>query len=260
MPQISIQVFSDIHFNVLTSKDTIPPILPLAKYLFLPGNICTLYHKMFFTFLDYCSKKWEKIFIIPGNQDFYSPKHNHTSLNFEYNLKISQRYKNIFYLNNSKASLDENIDVYGSTLWAKPLFNPYEVTHFTDFRSIQMFCPKKQQNTLIDYKFIVDLSNEDTKYLFESISNNTEKKIIIMTHFPPTQTGTRNPIKRAHQDFGNLLDRVQLSNVIVWVSGHTHWSHDIVYNNTRLLSNQLGHAFEAERTRFSETGLFVIDY
>jgi len=260
MPQISIQVFSDIHFDLLASKEVIPPILPLAKYLFLPGNISKLYHKMLFTFLDYCSLKWAKIFIVPGNQDFYSNKHNHTSLNFEYKLKIGERYNNIYYLNDSMASLDENIDVYGSTLWVKPLFNPYDVSHFADFRSIQMFCPTKKQNILIDHQFITNLSNKNTQYLFESIGNNTQKKIIILTHFPPTQTGTTNPSKKPHEDFGNLLDRVQLSNVLVWISGHTHWSYDCVYNGTRLISNQLGYAYEAERTRFSESGLFVIDY
>lgn len=260
MPRIYIQVFSDIYFDLLSSKDIVPQIMPLAKYLFLPGNICTLYHKMLFTFLDYCSQKWEKTFIVPGNHDFYSTKQNYTSLNFEFHMKISERYKNIYYLNNAKASLDENIDVYGSILWSKPLLNRFEVTQFADFRSIQMFCEKKKHNTLIDYKFITTLSNEDTAYLVQSITENTHKKIIIMTHFPATQTGTTNPKKGAHEDFGNILDKVQLSNVIVWVSGHTHWSHDIVYNNTRLISNQLGHAFEVEKPRFSETGLFVIDY
>ena len=256
--QITIQVFSDLHLNLLNPKDTIPPIIPEAKYLFLAGNICTLGHPTFFPFLDYCSRSWEKTFIVPGNQDFYSFKKNHGTLDFEYNLKIGERYKNIFYLNNSKASLNDTIDVYGSTLWSKPRFSRYEVKYFTDFLNIQQFSDKKKQNTLIDYHFVQNLSNKDADYLEESINKNTDKKTIILTHFPPTQEGTIQPSKVLHEDFGNILDKVNLCNVPLWISGHTHWSYDITHHSTRLISNQLG--FKFETTRYSKNGVFLIDY
>ena len=259
--QITVQVFSDLHLNLLNPKDTISPLIPAAKYLFLAGNVCTLGHPMFFTFLDYCSKGWEKTFIVPGNQDFYSLKKNHGTLDFEYNLKIGERYKNIFYLNNNKASLNDAIDVYGSTLWSKPRFSQLEVKYFSDFFSIRQFSAKKQQNILIDYDFVQNLSNKDSGYLAESIKNNndTNKKIIVLTHFPPTQEGTMSPLKTSHEDFGNLLDKVDLSNVPLWISGHTHLSYDITRTPyTRLVSNQLG--FQYETTGYSKTGLFVVNY
>lgn len=256
--QITIQVFSDLHLNQLNPKDTIPPIIPEAKYLFLAGNICTLSHATFFPFLDYCSKSWEKVFLVPGNQEFYSLKKNHGTLDFEYNLKIGERYKNIFYLNNGKASLNDTIDVYGSTLWSKPRFSRYEAKYFTDFLNIQQFSEKKKQNILIDYPFVQNLSNKDADYLAESINKNTNKKIIILTHFPPTQEGTIPPSKVLHEDFGNILDKVNLCHVPLWISGHTHWSHDIMYHSTRLISNQLG--FISETTGYSNTGVFQVDY
>ena len=259
--QITIQVFSDLHLNLLNKKDTIPPIVPEAKYLFLAGNICTLGHRTFFPFLDYCSQGWEKTFIVPGNQDFYSLKKNHGTLDFEYNLKIGERYKNVFYLNNSTASLNDTIDVYGSTLWSKPLFSRYEAKYFTDFLNIQQFSEKKKQNTLIDYPFVQNLSNKDADYLVESINNNTNntnKKTIILTHFPPTQEGTIPHSKVLHEDFGNILDKVNLCNVPLWISGHTHRSYDITRHSTRLISNQLG--FKFETTGYSKTGVFLVDY
>ena len=256
--QITIQVFSDLHLNLRSPKDTIPPIIPEAKYLFLAGNICTLNNFTFFPFLDYCSKSWEKTFLVPGNQDFYSLKKNHGMLDFEYNLKIGERYKNIFYLNNSKASLNDTIDVYGSTLWSRPRFDRYEAKYFTDFLNIQQFSESKKTNTLIDYNFIQKLSNKDAGYLEDSINNNTNKKTIILTQFPPTQEGTISPSKVLHEDFGNVLDKVNLCNVPLWISGHTHWSYDITHQSTRLISNQLGFGFET--TGYSKTGVFLVDY
>ena len=256
--QITIQVFSDLHLNLLNPRDTISPITPEAKYLFLAGNICTLGHRTFFPFLDYCSQGWEKTFIVPGNQDFYSLKKNHGTLDFEYNLKIGERYKNIFYLNNSMASLNDTIDVYGSTLWSKPRLSRYEAKYFSDFFNIQQFSEKKKQNTLIDYPFVQNLSNKDADYLEESINKNTNKKTIILTHFPPTQEGTIPPSKVLHEDFGNMLDKVNLCNVPLWISGHTHWCYDITHQSTRLISNQLGVGFET--TGYSKTGVFLVDY
>jgi hypothetical protein len=256
--QITIQVFSDLHLNLLNSKDTIPPIMPEAKYLFLAGNICTLNHSLFFPFLDHCSRSWEKTFIVPGNQEFYSYKKNHGTLDFEYNLKIGERYKNIFYLNNGKATLNDVIDVYGTTLWSKPRISRYEAKYFTDFFSIQQFSEKKKLNIPIDYHFIQNLSNKDSDFLAESIRKNKNKKLIVLTHFPPTQEGTINPSTTLYEDFGNLLDRVDLRNVPLWISGHTHWSYNIELPSTRLVSNQLG--FVSEKTGYSKNGLFVIDY
>jgi Icc-related predicted phosphoesterase len=102
------------------------------------------------------------------------------------------------------------------------------------------------------------LSNKDSDFLAESIRKNKNKKLIVLTHFPPTQEGTINPSTTLYEDFGNLLDRVDLRNVPLWISGHTHWSYNIELPSTRLVSNQLG--FVSEKTGYSKNGLFVIDY
>jgi hypothetical protein len=35
-----------------------------------------------------------------------------------------------------------------------------------------------------------------------------------------------------------------MSNVVGWISGHTHWSHDIILNDIRFISNQIGYKKE----------------
>ena len=108
--KIIIQVYSDIHIELWNK---IPEIPVKAKYLFLAGDICNLNHSLFFPFLDYCSKNWEKTFYIPGNHEYHIKKKNYNELQFEYLYKIKSRYKNIFYLDNDFISLDEeNINIY----------------------------------------------------------------------------------------------------------------------------------------------------
>jgi len=262
--KISIQVYSDFHIEFMTQ---IPRILPTSKYLFLAGDICRLNHPLFFKFFDYCSPLWEKIFYTPGNHEFYSGKKNYNEIDFEYNLKLKERYKNVFYLNRNSVPLNDEIDVYGCVLWTNSYHNS-----LNDYREIKQFSEIKKQNIQIDYNFMKKLSEED----FKSISNHLEtttKKTIIMTHFPPVQEGTSNPsyikqssVLKNYFAWNNVLKDLKMTNVPLWISGHTHWSYDIMYNNdsnnlnnTRILSNQLGYNSEFGDTNIIQDGLFEIN-
>jgi predicted phosphohydrolase len=262
LKKLSIQVYSDFHIEHMKQ---FPHILPTAKYLFLVGNICQLNNSLFFKFFDYHSPLWEKIFYTSGNHEFYSGKKNYNLLDFEYNLKLKEKYKNVFYLNRNSVPLNDEIDVYGCVFWT----NSYNsLNNLNDYREIKQFSEIKNQNIPIDYNFMKKISEED----FKSISNHLEKTTkttIIMTHFPPIQEGTSNPEHDQSQDlknyfaWNNILKDLNLTNVPLWLSGHTHWSYDILYNkntsNIRLISNQLGYKREIGFTNIVQDGLFEID-
>lgn len=263
MSKISIQLYSDLHIELMKN---IPEIQPTAKYLFLVGDICQLNHPLFFKFFDYCSLLWNKIFYTPGNHEFYSGKKNYNELDFEYELKFKERYKNIFYLNQKALPLNNEIDVYGCVFWTDSYDNS-----LNDYREIKQFSEIKKQNIPIDYNFIKKISDEDLKSISNYLDKST-KKTIIMTHFPPVQVGTSNPAYNLSQDlkdylaWNNILKKLNLNNVPLWLSGHTHWSYDIMYNNdgnnlnnTRLISNQLGYKQEIGFTNIIQDGVFEID-
>jgi predicted phosphohydrolase len=262
MSKIQIQVYSDLHIEFLKQ---IPEIQPMAKYLFLVGDICQLNHPLFFKFFDYCALRWEKIFYTPGNHEFYSGKKNYKQLNFEYELKFKERYKNIFYLNNNSVSVNDEIDVYGSVFWTD------SYSGLNDYINIKQFSEITNQNIPINYNFIKNLSYEDLKSITNYL-NKTIKKTIVMTHFPPLQEGTINPAynNQTHDlknyfAWNNILKDLNLNNSPLWLSGHTHRSYDIMYNkhdnlnNTRLISNQLGYKQEIGFTNILQDGLFEID-
>jgi hypothetical protein len=90
--------------------------------------------------------------------------------------------------------------------------------------------------------------------------------------FPPQRLGTSHPkfkngnhsIKKyfAHPD--KFLNKFgDLSNILCWISGHTHYSYDLVSEKgMRLISNQMGYVSEIlkNETNFKEDGLFEIEY
>lgn len=264
MSKLLIQVYSDLHIEMMKN---FPRIKPTAKYLFLVGDICQLNNPLFFKFFDYCSPLWEKIFYTPGNHEFYFKRKNYDELNFEYHLKFRERYKNVFYLNRSSVSLNDEIDVYGCVFWTNSYHN-----NLNDYKQIMQFSVKKKYNIPIDYNFMKKISEEDLKSISNYL-NKTTKKTIVMTHFPPLQTATGNPSydsqSQALKDYfawNNILKDLNLNNVPLWLSGHTHWSYDITHytnniNNisTRLLSNQLGYSQEVGLTNIIEDGLFEIN-
>jgi predicted phosphodiesterase len=261
--KLTIQVYSDIHLDLIKfSKHAQLQInlVPLSKYLFLAGNICNLNHEMFFKFFDFCTTRWEKIFFTPGNQDFYSFKKNYGLIDFEYDLRLRERYKNVFYLNRGSVSLNDDIDVYGTVFWTYPSPELY----VRDYNNIQRFCEKKKNNIPIDSRFMKELSQTDHQ-LLNSFLNTNRKKTIVVTHFPPTQDGTIcNDLDKELKDHNawnnNTIETLNLSDVLIWISGHTHFSYDIKHEKVRLISNQVGYLKEQGLTKSTHSGLFEIEY
>jgi predicted phosphodiesterase len=263
--KITIQVYSDIHLEYWNKLPTIPI---KAKYLFLAGDICMLKHPLFFKFFDYCSANWEKVFYVPGNHEFYNKKKNYNELSFEYKYFLSTRYKNVVYLDNECISLDDTIDVYGATFWTKcPFYSKnYAKIYLNDYNNITYFNEELNKVVDLDTSYINKLSNNSFVSL-EKHLNTTNKYTIIMTHFPPIRSGTSNPKYLSQERKENLyfswpddtLDKLNLFNVPLWISGHTHWSYDFEKYNTKFISNQLGYKQELEETGINENGLFQIE-
>lgn len=264
--KFNIQVFSDIHIELWNKM---PEIHVKSKYLFLAGDICNINHPLFYPFFDYCSSNWIKTFYIPGNHEYYIKKKNYNELSFEYKYKIQERYKNVFWLENNFVSLDEeDVNVYGATFWTQPPFaSTYEAKMFVnDYNWISYFKNGQDQVVDLDINYVKKLSDNSFKNLQDYLSE-TNKKTIVMTHFPPIRTGTSHPKylvqdRISNQYFAwpdNTLSRLNLDNVLMWISGHTHWSYDFVQNDIRVISNQLGYKSEVGLTGLNEYGLYEIN-
>jgi predicted phosphohydrolase len=262
--KLLIQVYSDIHIELWNK---LPEIPVKAKYLFLAGDISTITHSFFYPFMDYCSKNWEKVFYTPGNHEFYIKNKNYNELSFEYKHKLNQRYKNVFYLDNEAVKLSDEIDVYGSTFWTK---SPFERTYeaklsINDYNWITYFNQSKRHVVDLDISYVNELSQTSYNKLKQHLSNSI-KPTIVMTHFPPIRTGTSDPAYLAQKRTANLyfawpdetINDFNLTNVPIWISGHTHWSYNIDKNGSRFVANQLGYKSEIGKTGISEDGLFEI--
>ncbi len=279
MNKITIQVLSDIH---LEFYKTHPKFIPSAKYLFLAGDIGTIeskYDNKLKNFLSYCSNSWEKTFYVLGNHEFYqtnkiaSRKKSFEELVGEY-TQICSQFSNVYLLNNSFEEIIPGLNVYGSTLWTGNYNCPHELSEcFNDYNMIGIKSNNSTNlTTLVNEHFIDNLSKTQLELLDEYLKKtNTiaNTKTLIMTHFPPIRENSSNP-KYSSQpiylsnyfSWNNICDKLNCSNVVGWISGHTHWSYDITRNNIRHISNQTGYSneFINGETGFEPDKVFKIYY
>ena len=263
--KILTQIYSDIHIELWNK---LPEIPVKSKYLFLAGDICSQTHALFYPFFDYCSSRWEKVFYVPGNHEFYVKKKNFNELSFEYKYRLSQRYNNVFYLDNECVPLNDEINVYGTTFWTIPPFTSTNEAKMSinDYNCISYFNTKQKKVLDLDINYVNQLANTSFDTL-QTHLDKTDKKTIVMTHFPPLRSGTSAEKYLLEKSLANLyfawpditIDKLNLKNTPLWISGHTHWSYDFNKNGTRFIANQLGYKSEIGFTGVNEDGVYEIE-
>jgi len=274
--KLKIQIYSDLHLEL---KKSIPNIVPRARYLFLTGDISRFNHKSFGEFLSYCNNNWEKTYYVFGNHEYWNTKSYIQQIKKQVREYLQDnQLTNIHILDNEFVSLNEEIIVLGSTFWTQsPFVTEYEAKiYINDYNMIRF---KKNITDVIPYDLTpVDVNQmyfEDYSKIYEILNINEltkDKKVIIMTHFPPQQSGTSHYKYRlqckmikdyfSHSD-STIKDLDKYSNILCWVSGHTHYSYDFISREgVRLISNQMGYIYDvmSRESEFKDNGLFEIEY
>ena len=275
MNEIKFQVISDVHLEFYS---TYPKIKPLTKYLFLAGDIGTIKDvkdMRIEKFLSYCSKNWEKTFYVLGNHEYYQEFGKKNILTFE---ELEEKYKNIcakfdniHLLSDSCIEIDKGLNVYGTTLWTCNFGYPYDLSDvFNDYNNI--FIKSSENSKQLLNKNYIDIKSKNQfnklKNYLDNL-NNSKTKSIILTHFPPIRKGSSNP-KYSNQEeyisnyfsFENIYLKLNHSNIVCWISGHTHYSYDIKQDKINFISNQMGYKIEClkHENNFEPDKIFELNY
>jgi predicted phosphodiesterase len=249
------RLMSDIH---LEFADMVLPALEKdnESILLLAGDITCAYlmeqtnHQQrdrIDNFFYHQCARFKHVYYIMGNHEYYSgnwfttPKIIRTYLSYS---------KNITFLNNQWASLDENIVLWGGTLWtdmkkSDPLVMLESKKYMQDYTYISLTNAGLGTESLKPEHTVREHYNA-LKSLEECIKTNPDKKIIVMSHMAPS-------LKSVHLKWGMMptnhaffteLSEFILNNprIITWVHGHTHDSFDYNIGETRVMCNPRGYA------------------
>lgn len=232
---VKIQYISDIHIDTHTNM---PDIRPVSNYLAICGDIGQPYAKNYKLFIKEQSKKFEKVFVVPGNHDFdLGPMYRKDRVDKwePYIKNICDEFNNVYYLNRGTHHLNNNILIIGSILWSKPMPLPQTIWE-KDNRMKQIF---------IDH---MDQHNLHVDWISNTIDQNSDKKILILTHFVPTLKLIEEKYllkgKYTNSWFATDLEYLIKKPVKAWICGHTHSVQQCKINDVYCAVNALGNGYE----------------
>lgn len=238
-----IQYISDIHLEFLhieAVKSIIRKIIPIAPIIVLAGDIGNPFSKNnhYELFIEEISKKFEKVFLISGNHEYY---HNDIDNVEERINMIASKYMNVTYLQNSYEDYN-GIRWIGSTLWSR-LDNP---TKFINDVSTIHHMTVDRYNTL---------HNTAVKSIEEMIKGSELQCIVITHHMPSYQL-----IDMKYYDdnynmwFASHMDNIIKDNegkLLGWFYGHTHTVNNSMINNIPMCCNPVGYKGENHKINYN---------
>lgn len=248
---MKFRIASDIHNEFCISeppyKDFMLEPMPddSESTLILAGDIGLLCNKKTYdSFIRTCCSRFEYVFWIAGNHEFYHGNISEDSI---------KRYKEESGLENLYTEElvleEEKIVLLGSTLWTEfdnsPVVMVYAELHMNDYRCIRS--GKKYEKFRSSDAVILHKMHK--KYLFSETERykSLGYKVIVVSHHHPTFRGVPERFKN---DYLNPAYCSDLSKEIIktkpdyWVCGHIHHPIEYVVGDTTVINNPSGYPGE----------------
>lgn len=264
-PLSILRYVSDLHLEYRKSVDH-EKLIPLWNsdkdpgdkyYLALLGDICNPFHDNLEKFLELVSPKYDQIFYIPGNHEYYNLAKSDFVEKWQFLEKLEsvcQKFSNIILLDNKTFEL-EGIKIIGSTLWS----------HVSDQNKRYI------ESAINDYFLIYEnempiiveqtnLWNKECVEFIEKEIANADKPCIVLTHHAPlfsnniTEQYTADPKYldgKNNEAFHNNMSHILQYPVVAWLYGHTHYAGKFEYNGVVIGTNQLGYTHEEYSVKFN---------
>jgi hypothetical protein len=240
-PCVPLQVFSDLHLEFIdTWAAELKTLVPAAPNLALLGDIVNLNdHDMAAHIIEDVCFRWDKVFYVVGNHEFYHGNGMEDDLKFLKSLESV--HKNFKVLDNEGVSLGD-VRVFGGTMWS--MVSPENIAsverHLNDYHLIPGFTV--ELNNELHRIFMEDLTLEIKQCLEEG------KDLVVLTHHAPLLENTSHMKyliegrkRGTNQAFATDLSECMEKPIVFWGFGHTHYCCDFMYGNVRIYSNAKGY-------------------
>lgn len=230
---MQIQYVSDIHLEFLK---TIPNIVPKAKILVLAGDIGYPHQQLYTTFLQDVSSKFEKVFLITGNHEYYTQGQQSMEQVDDTIEKIIEEKSlhNTSFLNYDYEDY-EGYRFVGLPLWSK-IQNPSYLIN--DFVAIQAMTTELYN----------ELHAVGREFIEDMLTNSTLPIIMITHHMPSYKLidpiYTTPKMAPYNQCFASHCDDLIKDPIKAWIYGHTHKPSITTINHVQLLCNPKGYPGE----------------
>lgn len=268
---VKFQYISDIHLEMLTKIPVINKLKDVENICLLgdigiPGTI--LYNK----FIEQCSEKFENVFIIYGNHEYYNKIYKKKQVVIETiydRIEYSKLFPhNVHFLNNSCVYLDKitnqvtsykshnSIKIIGSTLWSQ--IDIHIADYINDYKLIYT-----QKDTLLTPQKTIEYFIESKDYILNEINSDINIECIVLTHHGSNNKCNGEYYKTSHIKSGyvtHISELLNCNNLKVCINGHTHCSIKFIENDILFLANCYGYPGERkEIVCYDKDAIFSLD-
>lgn len=246
---IRIQYVSDIHLE----ENEKPSIQKSGDYLVLAGDIGSPFDDSYIEFLDDMSQKYKRVFIIPGNHEYFFQTMNATNLHLTY---VTSEFENVHLLNNTLYDIEDDLRIIGTPLWTN--MNHLTSLYISDFSNI-----KTQNETYITIKQHRKLHEQSKQFIRDQIdiARKEKRQLIVVTHHAPhyDMLGEVHKTSYNKDGYATNLEDLFVEPIVAWISGHTHQSIKTYVNGIPCLSNCYG-TNEKERVTYTPDAVLTLRY
>lgn len=245
MPKFTI--ISDIHLEYIPLMKRFGDEHFTGENLLLCGDIGKPHTKIFNVFLEHCSIKFDRVFFVCGNHEYYGHSMDNVEKEIE---RIKEHYPNVYFMNNTVLEFDDFI-IAGTTLWSNIPPSIYDeiARVINDYRYIY-----KAKGTPIRPVDTVRLHHQHVQFLRETLeiaAEKEEKPLVFMTHHAPLFNCVK-PEYMTNKNYAFCSDLHELFKppLKLWAFGHTHcpFQMDLDDNGQELHlhNNPVGYPHELE--------------
>lgn len=241
-----LQYFSDIHLefyqeNISKIRRLFDVSSSKADILLCAGDIGKPSHQSYRLFLQDMSLKFEKVYFITGNHEYYGTDSMEKVNTLCSDIARAMPHNNVHFLQNDHVQLIDGLHLFGGTLW----------TH------IPKQCYTSVSSSICDYQkipgFTPDVSNRLHQETLTSLSAAVEQAVptyrwIVLSHHMPSyqlidpQYGTPC-MQNINCGFASEVDFARDPRIHAWVYGHTH----LPYQQGKFYCNPIGYPGENKR-------------
>jgi hypothetical protein len=238
---------SDLHIHYPGARG-FPPPSPGVDVVLIAGDVCDgLPNAIQRARSAYPTKL---IVQIAGNHEFYGkPEYaEHLAMG-----RKCARQLDVCLLENQSVVIDGKVRIIGATLWTEYCLlgdaSRIHAMHVARgvMRDHKCITWSKQPWRRFRPEEARMLHSASRSFIAAELSKNHVGPTIMVTHHAPTDLAIEpnlrgRMISAAYaSDLGQLIGRYRPD---CWISGHTHYSYDVVLGKTRLLSNPCGYGEE----------------
>ena len=257
---MKIQIASDIHLEYPQNRKWLSenPLIPQADLLILAGDtVPYVYANWAEEFYDDINSKFDQVFSIFGNHEFYRGE-----INTAYPVYQENIADNIIQFNN-KSILFHDIRFIFSTLWSDvPLKMRPEVHELmNDYRLIKKRTIFKELVN-IQVEDMVNYYQQSLEFLFSEIEKYKNQKTVVVTHHVPVyeSLSARFMESALKYSYGNDLSNLIINNpqICLWICGHCHTFDQRKIGETTLIRNPLGYVRKKQQQDFDREKIIEV--